>query len=48
MSLSAWLEQEDPSDRYDDGLDSFERCVKATGIRLRSMPMVPDGLKVPT
>jgi hypothetical protein len=38
MSLSAWLEREDPSDRYQDGLDAFERCIKATGIRVQSDP----------
>jgi hypothetical protein len=38
MSLSAYLEQIDPSDRYQDGLDAFSRLCKAAGIITRSIP----------
>jgi hypothetical protein len=38
MSLSAWLEQEDPSAGYNDGLDSFSRMLKLADIRVRSLP----------
>lgn len=38
MSLSAYLENEMPSDDYNDGLDAFERMLKIAGIRVRSIP----------
>ncbi len=38
MSLSAWLEHEDPSEGYNDGLDAFQRLCKVAGIRLNSIP----------
>lgn len=38
MSLSAWLEREDPSDGYQDGLDAFSRLLKVADIRTRSIP----------
>jgi len=38
MSLSAWLEQQDPSDEYKDGLDAFGRLLKVANIRTRSLP----------
>lgn len=38
MSLSAWLEREDPSSEYNDGLDAFERLLKTAGIVTQSDP----------
>ena len=38
MSLSAFLEREDPSHEYRDGLDAFGRVMKAAGIVTRSNP----------
>lgn len=38
MSLSAWLEKQDPSEEYQDGLDAFGRLLKAADIRTRSLP----------
>jgi hypothetical protein len=38
MSLSAWLEQQDPSAEYNDGLDAFQRLCKVANIRLTSIP----------
>lgn len=38
MSLSAYLEQVDPSDQYKDGLDSFSRVMKQAEIITRSDP----------
>lgn len=38
MSLSAWLEQQDPSSGYNDGLDAFGRLLMAAGIRVNSVP----------
>lgn len=38
MSLSAWLEKEDPSEGYNDGLDAFGRLLKVASIRTRSLP----------
>ena len=38
MSLSAYLEQEDPSTEYRDGLDAFGRVLQAADIRVRAMP----------
>lgn len=38
MSLSAHLEQLDPSEGYNDGLDAFGRLLKEAGIRTRTMP----------
>lgn len=38
MSLSAYLEQQDPSDEYKDGLDAFGRLMKCAGIRTVSLP----------
>lgn len=38
MSLSAWLEEEDPSEPYKDGLDAFSRQLKVAGIRCSSDP----------
>ena len=37
-TLSAWLEREDPSEGYHDGLDAFGRLLKVAGIRVRSIP----------
>lgn len=36
MSLSAYLEHEDPSDGYNDGLDAFERLLRVANIRTQS------------
>lgn len=41
MSLSAYLEREMPSDRFNDGLDSFGRLLKAAGIRTRAVHGIP-------
>lgn len=38
QSLSAFLEKNDPSDQYNDGLDAFGRLIKAAGIRTRALP----------
>lgn len=38
MSLSAFLETEDPSEGYNDGLDAFSRLLKLAKIRTRSFP----------
>ena len=38
MSLSAYLERENPSAEYRDGLDAFERIVQAAEIRTQSIP----------
>lgn len=38
MNLSVYLESEDPSDQYNDGLDAFERLLKVSGIRTHSVP----------
>lgn len=38
MSLSAWLESQDPSSEYRDGLDAFERQCMLAGVRTRSHP----------
>jgi len=36
MQLSAYLEMQDPSSNYRDGLDSFERLLKIAGIKVNS------------
>lgn len=38
MTLSAYLESQDPSPEYKDGLDAFGRLLKAAGIRTNDMP----------
>lgn len=38
MSLSAFLEQEDPSTGYNDGLDAFGRLLQVADIRVKSLP----------
>lgn len=38
LSLSAWLEREDPSEGYKDGLDAFERQLMLANIVTRSVP----------
>jgi hypothetical protein len=38
MSVSAWLEREDPSAEYKDNLDAFGRLLKVADIRTTSMP----------
>jgi len=38
MSLSAWLELEDPSDGYKDGTDAFTRLLDCADIFVRSVP----------
>ena len=38
MSLSAFLETEDPSEGYDDGLDAFGRILEVAGLRTKSLP----------
>lgn len=38
MSLSAYLEQQDPSEGYGDGLDAFERLLRVAGVRSVSRP----------
>jgi hypothetical protein len=38
MSLSAYLEQQDPSDEYRDGTDAFQRLLIAADIRTDSLP----------
>jgi hypothetical protein len=37
MNLSAWLEEQDPSQDHRDGLDAFERVLMAANIRTRSI-----------
>ncbi len=37
LTLSAWLEQEDPSEGYGDGLDAFGRQLRCANIRTRSV-----------
>lgn len=38
MGLSMYLEQLDPSNGYNDGLDAFSRMMKVAGIKTRSNP----------
>lgn len=38
MSLSAFLEQEDPSQGYNDGLDAFGRVLRAADLRIVALP----------
>lgn len=38
MSLSAYLEREDPSEGYKDGLDAFGRVLKEASIKTRGVP----------
>lgn len=38
MSLSAYLEYQDPSQDYNDGLDAYGRLLKVAGIRTQSYP----------
>ena len=38
MSLSAYLEKEDPSAEYGDGTDAFQRVLQAADIRVKSLP----------
>lgn len=38
MNFSRWLEKEDPSKEYNDGLDAFERQLAVGGITTRSNP----------
>lgn len=38
LSLTAWLEQQDPSDEYKDGLDAFQRQLKVAGIKTKTLP----------
>lgn len=38
MSLSAYLEQEDPSEGYNDGLDAFSRLLQEADLRIWSDP----------
>lgn len=38
LSLSAYLEQEDPSAEYRDGLDAFGRLLQAADIRVKALP----------
>lgn len=38
QSLSAWLESQDPSHEYKDGLDAFGRMLQVAEIRTRSLP----------
>lgn len=38
LTLSAFLEQEDPSAEYRDGLDSFQRLVMLSGLKVVSDP----------
>lgn len=37
-SLSAWLEEQDPSEGYNDGLDAFRRLLKVADIRTKAIP----------
>ena len=43
MSVSAYLEMQDPSTSHDDGLDAFQRVVRETGVRTSSL----DGIGLP-
>lgn len=36
QGLSAWLETQDPSDQYKDGLDAFSRLMRAANIKTNS------------
>ena len=38
MSLSAYLEYQDPSQEYNDGLDAYSRLLQVAGIRTQSHP----------
>ncbi len=38
MSLSAYLEQEDPSAEYRDGTDAFQRLLQEANIRVEALP----------
>lgn len=38
MSLSAYLEKEDPSAEYRDGTDAYQRLLQAADIRIKAMP----------
>lgn len=38
LTVSAYLEQQDRSDQYKDGLDAFGRVLKEAGIRTKSVP----------
>lgn len=38
MNFSRWLEEQDPSETYDDGLDAFERQLSIAGIVTRTNP----------
>jgi len=38
MSMSAYLEYQDPSGEYNDGLDAYSRLLQAAGIRTQSHP----------
>lgn len=40
MNLSTWLEREDPSEGYKDGLDAYSRMLKVSDIIVRSIPQV--------
>jgi hypothetical protein len=37
QSLSSWLESQDPSSEYQDGLDAFGRMLREAGIKTRSV-----------
>ena len=37
-NLSGWLEKQDPSSKYGDGMDAFERQLMLAGIKTRSVP----------
>ena len=43
MSVSAYLEMQDPSTSHDDGLDAFQRVVREAGVRTSSL----DGIGLP-
>lgn len=43
MSVSAYLEQQDPSTAHDDGLDAFQRVVREAGVRTASL----EGIGLP-
>jgi len=38
MSLSAYLEKQDPSAEYHDGTDAFQRLLQAADIRVKALP----------
>lgn len=40
MTLTQYLEEIDPSERYNDGMDAFERQLFIAGIRIASDPVV--------